>query len=338
MFLVRIGDVPFRCSTVSRRHASRSLGRVVAHCRSWLLLAAVLLVAGCARLPEISTTPLQPETLGKLQQHLLDHSPDVDQFRLRGPFDVAQEEDIEIDAAAGGRIVGDLFLSSAKQRAPLVILLHGHGNSRAEHAYQAYHLATWGLHSLTLDLPNEGPWIDHGKTLARLVERIRRGVPKLDSRIDRERIVIAGHSFGAAAVAVALAQGAPVLGAILLDPASEFGELPGYLARVRKPVTIVGADPHIGTTKNRDDFFYYLPGNVFEVSVANAHHEDAEFAFESAFDIFDGSQATRALQITFAATLTSAAFSIGFTGNLDYVWNSTYDAAKEGKLIGRMRK
>lgn len=311
----------------------------MARCRSWILLAIALLVASCARLPEISTTPLQPETLGKLQQHLLDHSPDIDQFRLRGPFEVAQEENIELESTSGSdRIVGDLFLSSAKQRAPLVILVHGHGNSRAEHAYQAYHLATWGLHSLTLDLPNEGPWIDHGKTLARLVGRIRRGVPKLDPRIDLARIVIVGHSFGGAAVAVAVAEGAPVLGAILLDPASEFSELPGYLARVRKPVTIVGADPYISMTKNRDDFFYYLPGNVFEVSVANAHHEDAEFAFESALDIFDSSQATRALQITFASALTSAAFSIAFTGDLEYVWNSTYDAAKDGKLIGRMRK
>lgn len=307
-------------------------------CRSWILLVLTLLLASCARLPQINTTPLQPETLGKLQQHLLDHSPDVDQFRLRGPFEVTQAEDIELDATSSVRIVGDMFLSSAKQRAPLVILLHGYGNSRAEHAYQAYHLATWGLHSLTLDLPNEGPWIDHGKTLARLIGQIRRGVPKLDPRIDLARIVIAGHSFGAAAVAVSLAEGAPVLGAILLDPASEFRELSRYLARVNKPVTIVSADPHISMTKNRDDFFYYLPGNVFEVSVANAHHEDAEFPFESALDIFDSSHATRALQITFASALTSAAFSIGFTGNLEYVWNSTYDAAKEGRLIGRMRK
>ncbi len=322
---------------IAQRVSSVCHGRAAAQARLWVWVM-VAVMAGCARLPEVSTTPLQPETLGKLQRHLLDHSPDIEQFRLRGPFEVTQEDDIELDSMANGPIVGDLFLSSARERAPLVILLHGHGNSRADHAYQAYHLATWGLHSLTVDLPNEGPWIDHGKTLARLVERIRRGVPRLDARIDRERIVIAGHSFGAAAVAVSLGQGAPVLGAILLDPASEFSELRGYLARVRKPVMILGADPHIGMTKNRDDFFYYVPGNVFEVSVANAHHEDAEFAFESALDIFDSSRATRELQITFASALTSAAFSIGFTGNLEYVWNSTYDAARDGKLIGRMRK
>jgi pimeloyl-ACP methyl ester carboxylesterase len=306
--------------------------------RGWLALVLVAMLASCARLPEISITPLQPETLGKLQQHLLDHVPDVDLFRLRGPFEVTQQEDVELESTANGATVGDLFLSSAKEKAPLVVLLHGYGNSRLDHAYQAYHLATWGLHSLTVDLPNEGPWIGHGKTLARLVGQLRRGMPALDPRVDRERIVLAGHSFGGAAVAVAVAQGAPVKGAILLDPASEFGELPGHLARVRKPVMIVGADPYLSMTKNRDDFFHYLPGNVFEVSVARAHHQDAEFAFDSVLDIFDASAATRALQITFASALTSAAFSIGFTGGLDYVWNSTYEAAREGKLIGRMRK
>ena len=335
---MHIRDWVVRPPMIAQWMPSVSLDRLAARCRFCALLVLTIVMASCARLPEIRTTPLKTETLGKLQQHLLDHSPDVDQFRLRGPLEVTQQEEIELDSGPGGRIVGDLFLSSAKERAPLIVLLHGHGNTRVDHAYQAYHLATWGLHSLTVDLPNEGPWIDHGKTLARLIERIRRGVPKLDSRIDRERIVIVGHSFGAAAVAVSLAQGAPVLGAILLDPASEFSELRGYLARVRKPVMILGADPHIGMTKNRDDFFYYVPGNVFEVSVANAHHEDAEFPFESALDLFESSHATRELQITFASALTSAAFSIGFTGNLEYVWNSTYDLARDGKLIGRMRK
>lgn len=313
--------------------------RARGRCRLWAALALIALVAaGCARLPEIGTTALQPGTIGKLQRHLLDHIPDLDQFRLRGPFVVVQREDIELGTSPGERLVGDLFLASAGDKAPLVILLHGHGNSRAEHAYQAYHLATWGLHALTVDLPNEGPWVHNGRVLARLVERLRRGEPKLDPRVDVGRIVLAGHSFGGAAVAVALGGGAPALGAILLDPASEFREVPDYLARIRRPVMIVGADPRSSLTKNRDDFFHYVPDNVFEVSVANAHHEDAEFPFDMPFDFLDASQATPALRITFAAALTSAAFSIGFTGRLDYVWNSTYDAARDGRLIDRMRK
>lgn len=302
------------------------------------VLAALVLMAGCARLPEIPTTPLRPESIGKLERHLLDHSPDVDQFRLRGPFEVVVREGVDIALGAGERVTGDLYLAAPRDRAPLVILLHGHENSRAHHAYQAYHLASWGLHSFAIDLPNQGPWVENGKTLARLVAQIRRAPASLDARVDTQRIVLVGHSFGGAAVAVALADGAPASGGILLDPASEFQELPRYLGRVRKPVLIVSADARVAMTQNRDDFFYFVPSDVFEVSVTDAHHEDAEFPYDSGLGLFEGSQATRPHQITFAAALVSGAFSIGFTGKLDYAWDSFADAVSAGKLLDRMRK
>lgn len=306
--------------------------------RTLAALIVLLLLAGCARLPDIGTTTIRPETLSKLQRHLLDHSPDVDQFRLRGPFEVTVREGVEIVLAPNERVSADLYLPSPKEQAPLVILLHGYGNSKADHAYQAYHLATWGLHSLAIDLPSEGPWMDHGKTLARLVAQVRRRPADLDVRIDPARIVIAGHSFGAAAVAVALAEGAPAIGGILLDPASTFRELPGYLKKLRKPVMIIAADARTSMTQNRDDFFFFIPSDVFEVSVADAHHEDAEFPYDLALDLFDDSQATRPHQITFVSVITSAAFSIAFTGKLDYAWASMVDAVKAGKLLDRMRK
>lgn len=322
------------------RTPTRPTTRIRTFADRWLVaaLGTALLLAGCARLPEIATTPLKPETLGRLQEHLLQHSPDVDQFRLRGPFEVTVREDVEIALTPSERIVGDLYLSAAKERAPLVILLHGHENSKDHHAYQAYHLATWGLHSFALDLPNEGPWIDNGKTFARLVNYVRRTPAALDARIDPERILVAGHSFGAVAAAVALAEGAPAAGAILLDPASQYRELPGYLRRVRRPVLILSADARVGMTQNRDDFFYFIPANVFEVSVAGAHHEDAEFPYDTGLGLFDDSHANRPHQITFASALTSAAFSIAFTGKLDYAWTSFDHAVKEGKLFDRMRK
>jgi len=306
--------------------------------RTLAALVVLALLAGCARLPDIGTTTIRTETLGKLQQHLLEHNPDVDQFRLRGPFEVSVREDIELALGANERVKADLYLSSPQERAPLVVLLHGHGNSKADHAYQAYHLATWGLHSIAIDLPNEGPWIANGKTLARLLAAVRARPAVLDARVDPERIVIAGHSFGAVAVAVALAEGASVRGGILLDPASEFRELTAYLRKIRKPVMIIAADARVGMTKNRDDFFYFIPDNVFEVSVADAHHDDAEFPYDGGLGLFEDSEATRPNQITFAAAIASSAFSIAFTGKLDYAWTSFADAVKAGKLLDRMRK
>jgi len=310
----------------------------ISRVRTSAVLIVLMLLAGCARLPDIGTTTIRPQTLGKLQQHLLDHNPDVDQFRLRGPFEVSVREDVEIALSSKERVTADLYLSSPQEKAPLVILLHGHGNSKADHAYQAYHLATWGLHSVALDLPSEGPWIGNGSALARVVAAVRARPAALDPRVDPERIVIVGHSFGAVAVAVALAQGASVRGGILLDPASEFRELTGYLRKIRKPVMIIAADARIGMTKSRDDFFYFISDDVFEVSVADAHHEDAEFPYDAGVSLFDDSHATRSHQITFASAITSAAFSIAFTGKLDYAWASYADAVKTGKLLDRMRK
>lgn len=318
--------------------ATRIRTEAIIRGRTLALVIVLAVLAGCARLPDIGTTTIRPETLGKLEQHLLDHSPDVDQFRLRGPFEVSVREDIDIPLASNERMTADLYLSSPKERAPLVILLHGHGNSKADHAYQAYHLATWGLHSLAIDLPNEGPWIANGKALARVVAAVRARPAVLDPRVDPERIVIAGHSFGAVAVAVALAEGASVRGGILLDPASEFRELTAYLRRIRKPVMIIAADARVGMTKSRDDFFYFISDNVFEISVADAHHDDAEFPYDGGLGLFDDSDATRPHQITFAAAIASSAFSIAFTGKLDYAWASFADAVKAGKLLDRMRK
>jgi hypothetical protein len=58
------------------------------------------------------------------------------------------------------------------RKAPLVIVLHGYDNAKEDHAFQAMHLASWGMHSLALNLPKRGPWIANGRTLAALVDAI----------------------------------------------------------------------------------------------------------------------------------------------------------------------
>jgi len=44
------------------------------------------------------------------------------------------------------------------------------------------------------------------------------------------------------------------------------------------------------------------------------------------------------LQITFVSALTSAAFSLAYTGKLDYAWTSFGDAIKNGKLVDAKKK
>jgi pimeloyl-ACP methyl ester carboxylesterase len=304
----------------------------------WLLLS-LMLFGGCARLPDIGVTPLKHATVGTLQKQLLVERSELGRFRLRGPFEVAVQEDRAIVLADGERIEADLYLSSAPDNAPLVILLHGYDNSKDDHAYQAYHLASWGVHAAAVQLPNQGPWDENGRTLVRLARFLQSSPRALDRRIDPKKIILAGHSFGATSVAVAMAEGAPVLGGILLDPASPLPSLSRYLRRLRAPLMVLMADPKLGETNGGSEFYEYTRSGTAQVSIANASHDDATFPIASPLETaFSGAETTEAGQMVFVAALTSAAMSLGLTGQLDYAWNSYADALKRGTLFDALRK
>ena len=294
-------------------------------------MALALMVAGCARGPDLGVTTLKPPTLGALQSHLLAHKADVDQFRLRGPFAVTVDTNHEIRVSASEHIDTDLFLAAPAGKAPLVIFMHGYANTKATHTYQAMHVASWGMHSLAVQLPNTGAWSANGKTLARLVNLIRRSPEIVDSRVDVDRIILVGHSFGGTSVAIALADGARAAGAILLDPAGVGRDLPGILKKINSPVMLLGADERIAETRNREYFYRFIPAHVSEVSIRNATHEDAEYP-----SLF--AQTTEEMQISFVAALTAAAISLSATGKFDYAWASFSGAIENGKLFNAKTK
>ncbi len=302
-----------------------------------LLLALLFLVlaAGCARMPT-GVTPLKATTGSDLRKQILGGKADADLFRLRGPFEVDTQKDRGLSLSATERVEADWYLAAPAEKAPLVILLHGHDNTKEDHAYQALHLATWGLHSVTVQLPKQGPWVDNGRTLARIAAAIRRRPDLVDSRIDVNRIILAGHSFGGAAVAVALAEDAPVVGGILLDPAVPGKEFPKFLRRVSKPVMMIGADEYFSPVANRGDFFRHIRKGIAEISITDSYHDDAQFALDAPED--PESTSTEEHQVTFVSALTAAALSLAWTGNLDYAWKSFSDGIAGGRFSNAMRK
>ena len=298
----------------------------------WLIVIAWLTLAGgCARFPDTGKTLLKPKSYSELRGYLLDHKADLDQFRLLGPFAVAVKEDFEIRLPDSEVIKADLYLSAHAEKAPLVVIVHGLDSTKELHAFQAMHLASWGMHSLAVQLPNQGPWIANGKTLASIVLSINRRPEAVDRRIDAGKIVLAGHSFGGAAVTVALAEGAPAAGGILLDPAIGERDFPRLLRLVSAPVMLLGADTHVSAARNRDYFYRYIRGRYSEVSIRDAAHEDAQYPSNVGV-------ATEELQITFASAMTSAAFSLSSAGNFDYAWASYGDALARGKFFDAKKK
>jgi len=303
-------------------------------------LACLMLLAGCTRQPPVvGVTPLKAANPEALKQRLLAESPDVAVFRLRGPFAVVPRKDMEIRVSPNSVVGVDLYLCAKAEKAPLVILVHGHGNSKEDHAFQAMHLASWGMHAMAIEMSNHGPWIAHGKDLVSLVRMLRESPQSIDRRIDPETIVLAGHSFGGTAVAAALGEGVPAIGGILLDPAGIGRQLPGLLRRIKAPIMVIGADEDIWPARNRDYFYRFIPAGIGEVSIRDAVHEDAQYPTERTRHAFeDGPLHTEAAQIAFVSALTASAFSITATGSTDYAWTSFGGAIDKGVFFNARRK
>jgi len=338
-------NVKIHDSTLNLR-GSNVPGTVAAIGRSGLRIPTLLLIVlmahgvGCARrFPATEVTPIKVDNPAELQRYLLSHKPDVAQFRSRGPFAVIERRDLEIPLDAGPTVEADLYLCAAARKAPLVIVLHGFNNSKEDHAFQAMHLASWGMQGLAIDLPKRGPWIANGRTLAGLVDAIHRTPQLIDDRIDANKIILVGHSFGATAVATALGEGAPALGGVLLDPAGIGRELRQLLQRITVPVMVIGADEDIWPTRNRGQFYRFIPRAVGELSIRDTVHEDAQYPNEHTLRGFeDEPDDTEEAQITFVSALTAAAFGLAATGGIDYGWSSFENGFKNGAFFNARRK
>jgi dienelactone hydrolase len=307
---------------------------------SLLLIALIAHAVGCARqFPTTQLTPIKAANPAELQRYLLSRKPDVAQFRFRGPFAIVERRNLEIPLDSDLKVKADLYLCAAAGKAPLVIVLHGHNNSKEDHAFQAMHLASWGMHGLALDLPKGGPWIANGKTLAKLVDAIHRTPQLVDRRIDADKIILVGHSFGATAVATALGEGAPALGGVLLDPTAIGRGLSQLLTRITVPVMVIGADEDIRPARNRGQFYRFIPRAVGEISIRDTVHEDAQYPNQHTLRTFeDDPDETEEAQIAFVSALTASAFGLAATGNIDYAWNSFETAFKNGIFFNARRK
>jgi dienelactone hydrolase len=305
-----------------------------------LLIALVAHSVGCSRrFPATELTPIRAANPAELERYLLSRKPDVAQFRLRGPFAVIERKDLELPLPSGLMVEADLYLCATSRKAPLVIVVHGYDNSKEDHAFQAMHLASWGMHGIAVGLPNRGPWIANGRTLAKLVDAIQRTPQLVDGRIDADKIILAGHSFGATAVATALGEGAPALGGVLLDPAGIGRQLPELLRRITVPVMVIGADEDIWPTRNRGQFYRFIPARIGEISIRDTVHEDAQYPNQYTLRAFqDQPDDTEEAQIAFVSALTASAFSLAATGGMDYAWNSFENGLKKGIFFNARRK
>ncbi|ATE55840.1 alpha/beta hydrolase family protein [Actinosynnema pretiosum] len=202
---------------------------------------------------------------------------------------------------------------------PLLLLSHGFGESLTSYDPLVDHWASHGfavvqpthLDSRTLALPPEDPrtpliWRHRVTDLTRVLDSldaVESAVPGLAGRVDRDRVAVAGHSFGAQTAGVLLgarvldASGAP--GEDLSDPRVRAGVLlaaaglggddlspfaaenfpfmnPGF-AQLTAPALVVAgdADQSLLTTRGPDwftDAFHHSPGATHLLTLVGGEH------------------------------------------------------------------
>ena len=313
--------------------------RTTRFARPLLFVIAWLTVSCGAGLPESRAASPAPATFDALQTRLLERNANLEQFRSSGPFDVSIQKDRDLRLSPKERYKADAYLASPAEKAPLVIILHGHDSTKEAHAKQAENLASWGMHALAVQLPKAGPWDSNGRILARIVSFIHRTPAAIDRRIDASRIMLAGHSFGAYAVTVAMAQGAPVTGGILLDAALFGNASPDFMRKISKPMMLLAADEAVSPVRYREYFYSYLGGDVAKVSVKDATHEDAQYPSQTSLENAGvDPDITEDLQLTFVSALTAATFSLSATRTLDYAWASFSEAIRSGRFLDPKKK
>jgi pimeloyl-ACP methyl ester carboxylesterase len=311
---------------------------LTAGARALCFASALILLGACAQAPpSLDLSSLSTDSPIELQEQVVTREPTFEVFASRGPFAVKVHENRELSLTAKERIPYDVFLADAKEEAPLVIFVHGHESSKGAHYGQAAHVASWGMHAIAVQLPAKGPWDVNGRTLARITSLIARSPQSVDGRIDVKRIILVGHSFGASAVGVALAQSAPAAGAILLDPAAIGKDVPDIFRRIDRPILVLGADDETDAPRGREYFFDFVFRNVAELSIRDADHDDAQGPARTAIPAND-SNAAEDPQITFLSALTAAAISLSATGSFDYAWKSFARAFETGKFFNERKK
>lgn len=102
---------------------------------------------------------------------------------------------------------------------------------------------------------------------------------------------------------------------------------------------LIGADEDIWPTRNRGQFFRFIPGAVGEISIRDTVHEDAQYPNEYTLRAFeDKPDDTEEAQIAFVSALTASVFGLAATGSIDYAWNSFEDSLKNGIFFNGRRK
>ena len=287
-------------------------------------------LSGCAFTGAHQSVILNAEPI---QANILLMEPELSRFEARGPFEVSERLDREVTLNLDQTVAVDHFSARTEDKLPIVVISHGNYSSKKAHRSQARDLASWGFHVVAFEVPNRDQWLENGVRLRQFTDLLHRMPAILGEGADGGRIIIVGHSFGGSAAVLAMAGGAPVIGAVLLDPAVVHSSVVAAMKGIDLPVVLLGADRKVFSARGRAKFSATLAGEMLEVSVPKATHDDAQgpSMFSRSALGFDPFTSGRR-QAVFRSMLTVAVLGLSSSGTLDFPARIFSREEKEGRL------
>lgn len=256
-----------------------------------------------------------------------------------GPFSYQSVPNLRLTIDPWKAVTVDAWIPKVRQRSPLVIITHGNNSSKEAHSGHAEHLASWGFHAITVQLPRRDKWIANGETIRQLANILAAAPAIVSENVDPDAIILAGHSFGGSAISIAAAQGAKVRGLIYLDPALVSKEIRHLIKNIRVPTMLLGADPAVFKARQRAVFFRDVAGEAGEITVRGATHDDAQNPSVFSFYGFGTDPFTSVVQRrTFTEALTATALSLALDRNLDLAWDHLERAVRTGRIVNPRKK
>lgn len=312
------------------------------HLRTTFLLwavAAAAVVSACASPGKRTAYDDYPVSFPEMLRMLSKDKAHLSVFERLGPFETRTRPNITIPLGNGETLTGDFVAPKGDIEAPLAIIVHGNQSQKEAHRYQALRLASYGIYALTVQVPSRGQWIENGALIERLTRALRADPKLLHPYADTTRMVLIGHSFGGSAITVAASRGAPVKGLVLLDPAVYNTEVMKAMRAVTQPVMLLGADQDVFHSRKRQLFYRHMGGEIAELSVVGATHDDAQHPSMYALSAYGLDPYTSAArQELFSAAITASVLSLASTGKLDYAWKAFADALEHGDLKDARRR